>query len=138
VNLFLQAAEQGQLDELTNRTLNFGQSVMTLMERLPNGTAPFKELLRRNSSSLLIRAAGLSNELFSKDYLAELETYSPLRFSFLRERQEQFTHIAGSYAKLFETLLTSENEEPGFPALTLFEPCERGVNVGNRSSCLLS
>jgi hypothetical protein len=124
VNLFSQSAEQGPLDELTNRTLNFGQSVMKLMETLPNGAAPFKELLRKNSSSLLIRAAGASNELFSKDYLAELQTYSPLRFSFLKERQEQFTHTAGSYAKLFDALLTSENDETGFPALPLFERCE--------------
>jgi hypothetical protein len=124
VNLFSQEAEQGPLDELTNRTLNFGQSVMKLMETLPNGAAPLKELLRKNSSSLLIRAGGCSSELFSKDYLAELETYSPLRFSFLKERQEQFTHTAGSYAKLFDALLTSENDEPGFPAPASFEPCE--------------
>jgi hypothetical protein len=97
---------------------------MKLMETLPNGAAPLKELLRKNSSSLLIRAGGCSSELFSKDYLAELETYSPFRFSFLKERQEQFTHTAGSYAKLFDALLTSENDEPGFPAPASFEPCE--------------
>jgi hypothetical protein len=121
VNLFSQAAEREPLDELTNRALNFGQSVMKLMETLPNGAAPFKKLLQRNSSSLLIRAAARSGELYSDDYLAELETYSPLRFSFLKERQEQFTHGAGSYAKLFEALLTSENDEPRFLALTLFK-----------------
>jgi hypothetical protein len=112
LNLFSQAAEGEPLDALTNRTLNFGQSVMQLMDALPNGSAAFKELLRRNSSSLIIRAAAHSGELYTKEYLEELETYSPLRFHFLRQRQQQFAAHAGSYAKFFEAFLLSQEDEP--------------------------
>jgi hypothetical protein len=110
LNLFSQTAEREPLDELTNRTLNFGQSVMRLMDALPNGSASFKELLRRNSTSLIIRAAAHSGELYTERYLAELETYSPLRFQFLKERQQQFAAKAGSYANFFETFLLSEDD----------------------------
>jgi hypothetical protein len=116
-NLFSQAAEREPLDRLTNRTLNFGQSVMRLMYALPNGPAPYKELLRRNSSSLIIRAAANSGELYTKAYLAELETCSPLSFQFLKQRQHQFAAKGGSYAKFFEAFLLSEDDELRFPAL---------------------
>ena len=116
-NLFSEAAEREPLDHLTNRTLNFGQSVMKLMHSLPNGSAPYKELLRWNSTSLIIRAAASSGELYTKAYLSELETYSPLRFHFLKQRQQQFAASAGSYATALEAFLLSEDDEPGFPAL---------------------
>jgi hypothetical protein len=106
-NLFSQAAEREPLDKLTNRTLNFGQSVMQLMDTLPNGSASFKELLRRNSTSLIIRAAAHSGELYTEKYLAELETYSPFRFQFLKERQQRFGANSGSYARFFEAFLLS-------------------------------
>jgi hypothetical protein len=116
-NLFSQAAEREPLDQLTTRTLNFGHSVMNLMHALPNGCGPYKELLRRNSSSLIVRAAACSGDLYTKAYLTELEAYSPLRFQFLKERQQKFAVSAGSYAKLFEAFLLTEHDEPGFSAL---------------------
>jgi hypothetical protein len=112
LNLFSQAAEREPLDALTNRTLNFGQSVMEVMDALPNGSGAFKELLRRNLRSLIIRAAAHSEELYTKGYLAKLEIYSPLRFHFLRQRQQQFGASARSYAKFFEAFLLSEDDEP--------------------------
>jgi hypothetical protein len=115
LNPFSQAAEREPLDALTNRTLNFGQSVMQLMEALPNGSAAFKELLRRNSSSLIIRAAAHSDQLYTEGYLAELETYSPLRFHFLKQRQQQFAANVGSYAKFLEAFLLSEDDGLRFP-----------------------
>jgi hypothetical protein len=116
-NLFTQAAEREPLDQLTNRTLNFGQSVIKLMQALPNGSARFKDLLQRNLSLLILRAAGNSGELFSKAYLFELEAYSPLRFQFLKQRQQQFAARTGLYARCLEALFVDEDDEPGFPAL---------------------
>ncbi|MFL6354305.1 MAG: hypothetical protein ACJ74Z_20980 [Bryobacteraceae bacterium] len=119
LNLFSQAAERQPLDALTNRALNFGQSVMRLMEALPNGSSAFKELLQRNSSSLIIRAAATSSELYTEAYVAELETYSPLRFRFLKERQQQLATKARSYAKFFEAFLLPEDDEAGIEVLSV-------------------
>lgn len=105
VNVFSQAAETRPLDEVTNRTFNFAESAMKLMHALPNGCPSFKELLRKNANSLLIRAVSRSANLYTKRYLAELETYSPLRFSFLRSRHDQFAHRACGYAEFFEAFL---------------------------------
>jgi hypothetical protein len=117
LNLFSQAAEREPLDEITNRTLNFGQGVTQLMYALPKGSASIKELLRRNSGSLIIRAAARSPELYTKGYLAELETYSPLSFQFLRQRHQRGSANAEHYAKFFEAFLLREEDEPQFPAM---------------------
>jgi hypothetical protein len=116
-NLFTEAAKCEPLDELTNRTLNFGQSVIKLMQALPNGSARFKDLLQRNLSLLIIRAAGNSGELFTKTYLQELETYSPLRFQFLKQRHQHFAARAGLYTRCWEALFV-DGDEPRFPALS--------------------
>jgi hypothetical protein len=105
VTVFSQAAEREPLDTLLNRTLHFGQSTMDLMDALPGVAGYLKELLRRNSSSLLLRAAGDSGGLFSRAYLAELEAYSPLRFAFLQSRKERMALHRGSHARIFEALL---------------------------------
>lgn len=108
LNVFSNAAGREPLNQLTNRTLNFGQSVMKLMQALPDGSPPYKELLRRNASSLIMRAAASSGDLYTKAYLAELETYSPLRFHFLKQRQQQFAVSGGSYAAFCEAFLATE------------------------------
>ncbi len=113
VNLFLRAAAQEPLDDLTSRTLRFAQTGMKFMRVLPNGCRRFKDLLGKNATALLIRAAGRSGELYTKQYRAELETYSPLRFSFIEEREQRFARGAGSYAAFFEALLLSEDTENG-------------------------
>ncbi len=111
VNLFLRTAAEGPLDDLTTRTLNFAQTAMKFMRVLPNGCPRFQELLAKNATALLIRAVGRSGELYTKKYQAELETYSPLRFSFIKEREQRFALGAGSYASFFEALLLSEDAE---------------------------
>ena len=90
---------------------------MKLLNALPNGCPPYKELLRMNSSSLIVRAAACSGDLYTKAYLAELESYSPLRFQFVKQRQQQVAASAGSHAKFFEAFFRSEDDELRFPAV---------------------
>ncbi len=127
VNVFSQAAESRSLDEVTNRTFNFAQSVMKLMHALPNGCSSFKELLRKNANSLLIRAVSRSGEFYTEQYLAELETYSPLRFSFLRSRHDQLAHRAYGYPQFFESLASGEPGVSVVPDCVSSEPPGSGV-----------
>ena len=64
-----------------------------------------------------MRAAGALPELYSEAYIAELETYSPFRFAFLKSRQEKLTRHKGRLGKLFEAFLTGAEDEPVFPML---------------------
>ncbi len=115
--VFSVAAGQGQLDELTNRTFHFGLSVLGRMEALTKAPGALKEILRRSSISLVVRAAGDLRELYSCAYLAELEAYSPFRFTFLKTRKEKLARHKGRLGMLFEAFLMGGEDEPVFPLL---------------------
>ncbi len=105
--VFSRAAGKAPLDELTTRALNFASHVMDSMDVLPNGPQHLKELLRKNSISLLVAAAGEYPELYSETYLQALERYSPLRFAFLKSRKERAARWLGPDTQLMEELLFS-------------------------------
>jgi hypothetical protein len=103
--LFSRVAGKAPLDELTTRTLSFASRVLDSMDALPNGAEHLKELLRKNSISLLITAAGEYPELYRETYLRNLERYSPLRFAFLKNRKERAARWLGPDTRVAEELL---------------------------------
>jgi hypothetical protein len=107
LTLFTRAAARGMLDEITNRTLHFSQSVMTQMAALPKCSLSLKDLLAGSSRMLLIRSAANAPDAFTRAYLAELEQYSPFRFDFLRSREQRFLRRRRSYARLFEQVVSA-------------------------------
>ncbi len=118
LTLFSRAADEGPLDELTSRVLQFAQRIAHQMRRLPSPDCQsLKELVQKSSGSLLIRSAGEAGELYSQAYLAELETHSPFRFSFLSRQRNRLARRSGLLTKLFEAFLEGDEDEPAFPLL---------------------
>lgn len=114
---FTQTAGHQPLDELTTRTLCFGQKVMDRLVQMPKGSVVLKEMIQKSSWLLLIWSAGESSALYTKKYLAELETHSPFRLSSLGERRKQLARWTGPLARLFESFLEGDEDEPAFPLL---------------------
>ena len=126
VTIFTQAAGRlslgARLDALTSHTLNFGHRVMRGMNRMPSnhparpGAAAkhksLTEMIRMSCSLLLIWSAGESAKLYTADYLAELETHSPFRFAPLGEKRKKLARWTGPLARLFESFLEDEEDEP--------------------------
>jgi hypothetical protein len=117
LTVFTQAAGHQPLDELTTRTLCFGQKVMDRLVQMPEGSGVLKEMIQKSSWSLLIWSAGESSDLYTKKYLAELETHSPFRLNRLGERRQQLARWTGPLARLFESFLEGDEDEPVFPLL---------------------
>jgi hypothetical protein len=116
--LFSDCAGGEALDAVTNRTLHFGRYTMALLHRLPGAAcAPLRQLIQRSSLSILIRSAGEAGELYTPEYLRQLECHSPFRFAYLNERRAQFAKRSGMLARLFESFLAGEDDEPAFPLL---------------------
>lgn len=118
LTIFSEAAGRDPLDQLTGRTLRFADSVLTGLDcfRTP-GSETLKELICRSSRSLVIGAAGDASELYTKEYVADLEAHSPFRFGFLADRRGRLARRRGLFAKLFEAFLAGEDDEPAFPLL---------------------
>jgi hypothetical protein len=126
VSLFSRAAATGQkLDRLVIHLLNFSERVAAGMDRLPDGPAVLKDLLRMSWRSLILMAVANAKEFFSPGLLAELECSSPFRFDFLRKRNRRFMGRKGLYAVLFDAFLEAgEGETGGLPLpATHMEPC---------------
>jgi hypothetical protein len=101
--LFSVAAAKGPLDDLTTRTLHFASAVMESMQALPGAPEHLKELLQKNSISLLITAAARYSDCYSAPYLRRLERSAPLRFGFLKSRKQRVTCWLGpDTEQLFE------------------------------------
>jgi hypothetical protein len=115
--VFSTAAAMGPLDALTNRTFQFALHVMNRMEALTGAPEALKDLLRRSSISLVVRAAGALREHYSDTWINEIETYSPFRFAFLSSRKEKLARHKGRLAGLFEAFLAGSEDEPVFPML---------------------
>jgi hypothetical protein len=113
LTLFTQAAERGNLDEITNRTLNFSQGVMRQMDGLANCREELKHLLARSSRLLLIRSAAAAPEWYTASFLDRLERHSPFGFAFLRDREQRFARRRRSYSRLFEQALNSTPDSRG-------------------------
>jgi len=115
LTLFTQAAGRVPLDELTTRTLSFGQRVMRRMDQLPTRSQPLKQMIQKSYTSLLIWSAGECAELYSSDYLAELETHSPFRFASVAARRKQLAKWTGPLTRLFEAFLDDDQDLAIFP-----------------------
>ena len=99
--LFTESAEP--LDELTNRVFQFGEHVFAGMRAFEKpGLGPLKRLIRRSATTLLITAAGAEEQLYTREYLRELEQHSPLRFGFLREHRNRLFGGRGVVCRYFQ------------------------------------
>ncbi len=111
VTLFSGAAARGELlDDRVRQLLTLSERVADRIERLPNGTATLKALLRMSWRSLILMAVAESHEYFSQEFLREAERFSPFRFGFLQERRDKLAGRQGLYTMLFEAFVEPEDQ----------------------------
>lgn len=80
----------GNLDHLTNKTLNFGERIIKETEKFQNGSS-FRELISESTNLLVIEAACLSQYAYSREYIIELERHSPFHFSFIKKYRKKYS-----------------------------------------------
>ncbi len=118
LTLFSLAAAEEPLDALTSRTMQFARTVTQRAPRLPVPRfQALEDLIRKSSSSLLIRAAGEAGDLHTAGYLSLLEAHSPFRFAFLNRQRLEMAQRGASLTRLFEAFLAGDDDEPAFPLL---------------------
>ncbi len=67
-------------------------------------------MIQQSYVSLLMWSAEECGELYSRGYLAELETHSPFRFACVAQRRKQLGKLKGPLARVFEAFLEDEEE----------------------------
>ncbi len=80
--LFTLEENPDTLETLMNQLLQF---VYQLFQKVPLTNKSFQEFLLHSTILLLLMSAQMSQEHFHTEYLQKLETYFPVRFSFLNQ-----------------------------------------------------
>ncbi len=111
LTIFTQAAGRIPLDELATHTLSFGQKVMRRMDQMPMRNLALKEMIQKSYISLLLWSAGECPELFTRDFLTELETHTPFRFAAVAARRKQLAKLTGPLTRVFEAFLKEEKDQ---------------------------
>jgi hypothetical protein len=90
MTIFAQNAGRWPLDALTNRTMQFGHKVFDGMACFPSAdTLTFQEFLVHCIDPLLIASAGECDPFYTPVYLAQLETYLPFHYAYLRKLRQK-------------------------------------------------
>jgi hypothetical protein len=99
--LMTREAATGNLDTITNRLINFTTSVIDSGNHTSSSEAQaLLHLSHRSCVTLILEAVARASDRYTKDYLAALEGFSPLRFSFLRSMKEILKQKSGPLARL--------------------------------------
>ncbi len=93
LTVFSQAARRWPLDRLTNRLLQFRAFVLARRPDDAPGVAQLGDLMRGASLQLTLGAVGAAPELFTREYVRRIESFSPFRFrALVRQRARLERH----------------------------------------------
>lgn len=80
----------GSLEEKVNRTVHFGRTVLLDLKCFYKiDTNPFLALMNRSIETMILESVGLNETWYSNDYLDQMNSYSPLRFEFVRQKKSE-------------------------------------------------
>ena len=78
------------LGAFVNKTIHFGRTIMEEMRCFDGiDIEVMLRLMNRSIEMMIIESAGMNPDYYSKEYLAELEKHSPLRFEYIRQKRSQ-------------------------------------------------
>jgi len=82
--------KNSSLSAFVNKTINFGRTIMQEMRCFDGVDIDVMlKLMNRSIELMIIESAGMNPEYYSDGYLAVLDSHSPLRFSYLRQKRTQ-------------------------------------------------
>jgi hypothetical protein len=113
MTLFSQTARRWPLDAITSRLIVFGQGLLDELTQFQvSGLDTLEEIMSKCITPLLIDSAGRSGNLYSREYLNELERHSPFRFSRLKKVRRQVERRF-SMEEIVSLIIRAERRKPG-------------------------
>jgi hypothetical protein len=109
MTIFSKTAMHWPLDQVTNKTMNYGAHFLQYLERVsPPEMAGVQEIFNLSIQPLLMMSAGLNNACYSREYIAALEAHFPVRFAFLRKQKRWLERQKFSPLGLIEALVGAQ------------------------------
>jgi len=90
MTIFSQTAGKYDLDKLANKLFNFISKVVDLkLDEQTENRKKLKEIIQKNCYYLVLEAIGKNKTYYSKNYVDKMQSYFPVRFSFLKELRKK-------------------------------------------------
>ncbi|MCF8361850.1 MAG: hypothetical protein K9G70_04420 [Prolixibacteraceae bacterium] len=88
--VFTNAVEHGCIDEYINKTISFGERLMSrYLKFSSSSTSVMRGLMLKSIHYLLIEAVCLNAGCLPESYLLEYKKYAPFTFDFIREKRDR-------------------------------------------------
>lgn len=122
MTVFSKSAFKSPLDEKLNKTYWFGEQVMKSLEFFDGQHLDlFKSLIRKSMDLFITEAIAQNPVAFSTNYVSIFEKYSPVHFSYIRKRKDQFAPYNGFLLTSIEEIAFTENFLAGKPKLAVID-----------------
>jgi hypothetical protein len=106
MTVFSQALRRWRLDEIVNRTLHFGSSVVEIIANgAPQSVEPLMDVFRGALPLVLIQSAAGQRRYFSRDYVLNMQAHYPLRFGVMDSRRKRLYRKRQELSALVEDLI---------------------------------
>lgn len=114
VTVFSQIAGFYKLDQVTNKLFNYIAQVLDEFLHLPE-LQNLKKFSKKNFFLLVMEAIGKNSQLYSRDYVKEVEIYFPFSFSYLKRLRKKLEKL---FIKKKRRLLDLNTVSAGLMALS--------------------
>ncbi|HEY8890641.1 MAG TPA: hypothetical protein VIM70_10330 [Clostridium sp.] len=85
MTIFSQTSEKWNLDSITNALFDFSNKIMDLDDGFISKESQMKNFLKKNLVSLIFEAISQNYNLYSKEYIKNIEKYYSFRMSYTRK-----------------------------------------------------
>ena len=101
MTIFSQTAEKWPLDAITNALFDFSNKIIDLDEGFTSKDSyKMKDFLKKNLVSLIFEAISQNYNLYSKDYIKNIEKYYPFRMSYTRKLYKKIKNNYSSFESI--------------------------------------
>lgn len=101
MTIFSQTAEKWPLDNITNTLFDFSNKIIDLDEGFTSKDSyKMKDFLKKNLVSLIFEAISQNYNLYSKDYIKNIEKYYPFRMSYTRKLYKKIKNNYSSFESI--------------------------------------
>jgi hypothetical protein len=101
MTIFSQTAEKWPLDNITNALFDFSNKIIDLDEGFTSKDSyKMKAFLKKNLVSLIFEAISQNYNLYSKDYIKNIEKYYPFRMSYTRKLYKKIKNNYSSFESI--------------------------------------
>ena len=101
MTIFSQTSEKWPLDTITNALFDFSNRIVDLDESFTSKeSSKMKEFLKKNLISLIFEAISQNYNLYSKQYIKNIEKYYPFRMSYTRKLYKKIKNNYSSFESI--------------------------------------